>query len=128
MKEQPRTTKIKPLVVSSCAGLSASLLILFIAAWAVSAGRMTDTNVSVITAMFVGSLITALGATAYFKNRRLVVGLTAALSFFLLIFLLGGLLYFRLIPTSSVVAMLLASLAAGVTAGLLPQKKKKRRG
>lgn len=126
MKEQPRT--IKPLVVTTCIGLLASLAILLIAAWVISTGRVVNMQALSIAAVFVGAFITALGAIAHFKQRYLIVGLTASLGYFLFVFLAGGLVYFRITPVSPVIGMLIASLAAGLVAGFLPRKKKLKRG
>ncbi|MCL2081277.1 MAG: hypothetical protein FWH16_04160 [Oscillospiraceae bacterium] len=122
MKEQTRT--IKPLVVSSCIGLLAAVVLLLIAAWAVSAGYTANMTAFAVSAVFIGSLITALGAAAFFRRRYLVVGVSAALGFFLFVFLLGGIVYFRTVPEAPVTGMLIASLAAGAAAGLIPRRKR----
>jgi putative membrane protein (TIGR04086 family) len=127
MKEQTRT--IKPLVISFGIGLLASLLILLAAAWLISSGHSTNMQIFAIAAIFAGSLISALGTVAYFKQRQLIVGVTASLSFFLLVFLLGAIVYFRAVPAAPVVGMLITSLVAGCIAGVIPRKsKRKKRG
>jgi len=126
MKEQNRS--IKPLVITAGIGLLASLLILLAAAWLVSTGRSANMQIFAITAIFTGSLVCSLGAVAFFRQRQLIVGVTASLSFFLFIFLLGAIVYFRAVPAAPVIGMLIASLIAGVFAGLIPRKKKTKRG